>query len=174
MVLDVTDIFRICSERQREGRRVINAHIGTPSHSPPLSVRELLRNVGEVGRSYLPFEGMRETRERISRFARRFLGRDLDPDRIFVTNGGAQALTSVLMVLRRRKILLPAPGFTQYFDNARIMGLEFRTYDPTSEDIVGEVLRNLGSAGAVLINYPNNPTGYVQGNDAMEELWDEL
>jgi len=139
-----------------------------------LSVRELLRNVGEVGRSYLPFEGMRETRERISRFARRFLGRDLDPDRIFVTNGGAQALTSVLMVLRRRKILLPAPGFTQYFDNARIMGLEFRTYDPTSEDIVGEVLRNLGSAGAVLINYPNNPTGYVQGNDAMEELWDEL
>ncbi|MEM4477951.1 MAG: pyridoxal phosphate-dependent aminotransferase [Candidatus Korarchaeum sp.] len=174
MVLDVTDIFRICSEKQREGRKVINAHIGTPSHPPPASVKELLAKVGEVGHSYLPFEGMSETRERISRFARRFLSRDLEPERIFVTNGGAQALTSVLMVLRRRKILLPAPGFTQYFDNARMMGLDFRTYDPTSEDIVSEVLGRLGDAGVVLINYPNNPTGYVQGNDSMEGLWEEL
>lgn len=174
MVLDVTDIFRICSEKRREGKRVINAHIGTPSHLPPVSVKEMLVKLGEVGYSYLPFEGMPETRERISRFARMFLGRDLDPERIFVTNGGAQALTSVLIVLRRKKILLPAPGFTQYFDNARMMGLDFRTYDPTSEDIVGEVLSKLGDASVVLINYPNNPTGCVQDNDSMEELWEKL
>ncbi|MCS7102739.1 MAG: pyridoxal phosphate-dependent aminotransferase [Candidatus Korarchaeum sp.] len=174
MVLDVTDVFRMCSERQKEGRRVINAHIGTPSHSPPASVKDLLARIGEVGCSYLPFEGTIEARERISSFARRFLNRDLEPERIFVTNGGAQALTSVLMVLRRRKMLLPAPGFTQYFDNARIMGLDFRTYDPTAEDIVSEVLSKLGDASVVLINYPNNPTGCVQSNDAMEELWEEL
>ncbi len=174
MVLDVTDIFRICSAKQREGKRVINAHIGTPSHLPPASVRELLARIGEVGYAYLPFEGMRETREKISSFAEKFLGRDLDPERIFVTNGGAQALTSVLMVLGRRRVLLPAPGFTQYFDNARLMGLDFRTYDPTSGDIVSEVLSKLGDAGVVLINYPNNPTGYVQDNDSIEELWEEL
>ncbi len=173
-MLDVTDVFRICSERRREGRRVIDAHIGEPSHPPPVSVSGILRRIGDVGSRYMPFEGLRETRERISKFARDFLRRDIDPDEIFLTNGGAQALTSTLMVLRKRKILLPAPGFTQYFDNARIMDLSFSTYDPTAEELVDEVLGKLGDAGAVLINYPNNPTGFVPDNDVLMELWDEL
>lgn len=174
MALDVTDVFRICSEKQKRGERVINAHIGTPSHPPPIRVGELLAEIGDVGYSYVPFEGLHETRERIAEFAEKFLGRYFEPERIFVTNGGAQALTSTLMVLGRKKILLPAPGFTQYFDNARVMGFSFRTYDPTSHDIVSEVLNKLGDAGVVLVNYPNNPTGFVQGNDSMEELWEEL
>lgn len=174
MALDVTDVFRICSEKRKRGERVISAHIGTPSHPPPVKVGELLSRIGDVGLSYMPFEGLPETRERIAKFAQNFLGRSLEPERIFVTNGGAQALTSTLMVLGKRKILLPAPGFTQYFDNARIMGLSFRTYDPTAPDVVGEVLSKLDDAGAVLINYPNNPTGFVQDNDSMEQLWEEL
>jgi len=173
-LLDVTDVFRICSERRREGRRVIDAHIGEPSHPPPVRISEILRGIGDVGSKYMPFEGLRETRERISKFARDFLGRDIDPDGVFVTNGGAQALTSTLMVLRGRKVLLPAPGFTQYFDNARVMGLRFATYNSAAEDLVDEILGKLGDAAAVLINYPNNPTGFVPERDALMELWDEL
>lgn len=173
-MLDVTDVFRICSERRREGRRVIDAHIGEPSHSPPVRIRELLRGIGDVGSRYMPFEGLRETREKISRFARNFLGRDMDPDGIFLTNGGAQALTSTLMVLKEKRILLPAPGFTQYFDNTRIMGLSFATYNSASEKLVDEILGKLGEAGAVLINYPNNPTGFIPEDDVLMELWDEL
>jgi len=172
--LDVTDVFKICSEKEARGIRVINAHIGAPSHLPPIPISRLLKEIESTGLKYLPFEGLRVARERISEFARKFLGREMDPERIFVTNGGAQALTSTLLALRDRKVLLPAPGFTQYFDNARIMGLRFSTYNSTAEDIISEILSKLGDAGAVLINYPNNPTGYMPSNDSLYCLWEEL
>ncbi|MEM3371553.1 MAG: pyridoxal phosphate-dependent aminotransferase [Candidatus Korarchaeum sp.] len=176
-MLTIRDVFDSCRRREREGRRVIGAHIGEPSHEPPIPVSGALRDLGEVGRRYLPFVGIERTRESVSDFAARFLGRDLSEERIFLTNGGAQSLLiSALAALKLRKgrLLVPAPGFPQYFDHAVEFGYTVATYDPLSEDLVGEVLGKLYDVSAVLINYPNNPTGYVAPNSELRDLWAEL
>ncbi len=176
-MLTIRDVFEACRAKEREGRRVIGAHIGEPSHEPPIPISEALRGLGEIGRRYLPFIGVEEARESISEFAERFLGRNLDKERIFVTNGGAQSLlisTLAASKLRKGKILVPAPGFPQYFDHAMEFGYGIATYDPLSEDLVNEILEKLEDASAVLINYPNNPTGYVIPNSELRDLWAEL
>ena len=176
-MLTIRDVFNMCKAREREGKRVIGAHIGEPSHDPPLPVSEALKELGEVGRRYLPFVGTERARESIKEFADHFLGRDFDEERIFVTNGGAQSLlVSVLAAqkLRRGKVLVPSPGFPQYFEHALEFGYEVDTYDPLSNDLVNEVLSKAYGASAVIVNYPHNPTGYVAPNSELRDLWEEL
>jgi aspartate/methionine/tyrosine aminotransferase len=174
-MLTIRDVFDACRRKEGEGKRVINAHIGEPSHEPPVQLREL--RIGEMGRKYLPFVGTEAARESVSHFGSEFLGRDLEKDRIFITNGGAQSLlisTLVTSKIRRGRILVPAPGFPQYFEHASEFGYQISTYDPLAEDLVNEVTSKLEGVSGVLINYPNNPTGFVQPNSELRDLWDEL
>lgn len=176
-MLTIRDVFNVCKRREEEGRRVIGAHIGEPSHDPPIPVSEALKELGEIGRRYLPFVGVGEVRKSIREFAEDFLGRDLEEDRIFVTNGGAQSLLISELAahkLRGGKILVPAPGFPQYFDHASEFGYSVATYDPLAEDLVNEVISKSEGVSAVLINYPNNPTGCVAPNSELRDLWSEL
>ncbi len=154
---------------------MINAHIGAPSHDPPLPVSEVLSDMGEVGRDYLPFTGMDSTKEAISDYAKKFLMRDYDPSRVVITNGGVQALLIAFKAVSSRgKILVPKPGFVHYFDQPEEFNFPIDFYDPLSKDLVGEIEEKLDGVGAVLINYPNNPTGYSQDNSTLRKLWDLL
>ena len=176
-MLTIRDIFDACNRKAAQGRRVIGAHIGAPSHDPPLPVSEVLSAMGEVGRNYLPFTGMDEAKEAVVDFASRFLRRDYERDGVFMTNGGAQALlisTLAAWKLRKGKVLIPAPGFIQYFEHPSEFSYPVETYDPLAEDLVNEVVGRAEGAAAVLINYPNNPTGHVPPNSVLRDLWDEL
>lgn len=168
-------MFRICGEKESKGLRVINAHIGSPSHEPPIKVSYILRSIEKAGLEYLPFEGIDTTRRKVAEFSRRFLGRDMDWRRIFITNGGVQALSISFLALRNKKLLIPSPAFPQYFDQMSLLDINYDTYNSMSEDLVNEITSKLGSdVGAVLINYPNNPTGYMPDNSVLTDLWDEL
>ncbi|MDK2372685.1 MAG: pyridoxal phosphate-dependent aminotransferase [Candidatus Korarchaeota archaeon] len=176
-MLTIRDIFDACNRKAARGMRVIGAHIGAPSHDPPLPVSEVLSETGEVGRNYLPFTGMDEARDAVVDFASRFLRRDYERDRVFMTNGGAQALLISSLTswkLKKGKILIPAPGFIQYFEHPVEFSYPVETYNPLAEDLVNEVLGRIDGAGAVLINFPNNPTGHLPPNSALRDLWDEL
>jgi aspartate/methionine/tyrosine aminotransferase len=168
-------VFRICGEKESKGFRVINAHIGSPSHEPPIKISSILRSIEKAGSEYLPFEGMDATRKKVAEFSKRFLGRDMDWRRIFITNGGVQALSISFLALRNKKPLIPSPAFPQYFDQMSLLDINYDIYNSVSEDLVNEITGKLSSdIGAVLINYPNNPTGYVPDNSMLIDLWDEL
>ncbi len=176
-MLTIRDVFDACSRRAAEGARVIGAHIGAPSHDPPLPVGRVLSSMGEVGRRYLPFVGMEEARVAVADFASRFLGRDYQVEGVFMTNGGVQALLISSLAawkLKRGKLLVPAPGFIHYFEHPAEFPYPIETYDPLSGDLVNEVTSKVEGASAVLINFPNNPTGHVPSNSVLADLWDEL
>ncbi len=176
-MLSIRDVFDACNRKASMGYKVIGAHIGSPSHKPPVSISELLAEMGEVGLNYLPFTGMDEAKEAVSEFGRRFLNREYEKDRIFITNGGAQALFAAALSsykIRKGKMLVPAPGFVQYFSNSEEFSYPIKTYDSLAADLVNEVLSKAQDVSSVLINYPNNPTGYVPPNSVLRDLWDEL
>ncbi|MDK2384538.1 MAG: aminotransferase class I/II-fold pyridoxal phosphate-dependent enzyme, partial [Candidatus Korarchaeota archaeon] len=169
-MLTIRDIFDACNRKAAQGRRVIGAHIGAPSHEPPLPVSEVLSEMGEVGRSYLPFTGMDGAKEAVVDFASRFLRRDYERDGVFMTNGGAQALLISSLAawkLKKGKILIPAPGFIQYFEHPSEFSYPVAAYNPLAEDLVNEVLGRIDGVAAVLINFPNNPTGHLPPNSAL-------
>jgi len=168
-------VFRICEEKKLKGLRVIDAHIGSPSHEPPKKISSILRSIEKAGSEYLPFEGMDTTRMKVTEFSKKFLGRDMDWRRVFITNGGVQALSISFLALRNKKFLIPSPAFPQYFDQMSLHYIKYDTYNSMSEDLVNEIISKLSSdVGAVLINYPNNPTGYAPDNSVLTDLWDEL
>ncbi len=174
--ISIRDIFRRCEELRRKGFKTIDAHIGAPSHEPPIPVKKALEMIGDdTGRFYRPFVGIRELREEIARYMRRFIGFDASPDRVIVTGSGAHALFVTSLMFMGSKGLAPAPGFSHYYDQAELLGIRLKYYDPTSEDIVGEILGKLdGEVRFVIINYPHNPTGYYPEPDQLLTLYEEL
>ncbi len=172
-ILTIRDVYNICRERKSEGLRVVDAHIGAPSHPPPMPISTALRRIWDVGLDYLPYQGMASVRERVAEYIERFSGRKLEVDRIFLTNGGTHGLTTVLLALKGSEILLPAPGFPPYYYYSDFIEIRFRTYDPL-KGIRGVLEALTPKTRAVLINYPNNPTGYYPSSDELVDLWEKL
>jgi len=167
--------MRACIRLKKEGCRVIDAHIGAPSHEPPVPVAKALSELGEVGRDYAPFAGIDELREALSKFARAYIGIDVEPERIFVASSGSHAMLVSVLGFRGKRGLYPAPGFPIYFIQTDLLGIKCDTYDPTAPDLISEVLSKVREDTAfVVLNYPHNPTGYYPEKGVIEELYEEL
>ncbi len=181
----IRDIFSRCRRLKEDGKRVVDAHIGAPSHAPPISVEELLANICEAGsryvkgfspgRDYTPFPGLDVVREAAAEFASRFLGVSYSPERTVITASGAHGCFIAFSLFKGREVLIPKPGFPLYYTQAELAGVKQRYYNPIAEDIVEEILAKIASeTAAVIVNYPNNPTGWVPSSRRLEELWSEL
>ncbi len=182
--LSIRDVMARCRVLASSGRRVVNAHIGAPSHDPPVDPADLLSRMEDlaaeyglegVGRRYTDFRGVERVREAAADYARRFFGRSGDPDRVVMTASGAHALFVVFSTLMGSEILVPRPGFALYYPQMERAGVVPRFYDPTAGDLRSEILGALGrSTGAVLINYPHNPTGHQPPAGELSSLWEDL
>jgi len=174
-VMSIRDVFARCDELRSQGKVVVDAHIGAPSHDPPLPVEDILSRARGIGRSYTPFVGTRETRSAAAEFAAWTLRVPEDPGRVIITASGAHACFVSLALFRGEKVLLPKPGFPLYYPQAELAGVRYDTYDPLAEDITAEILSRLtADVRAVLLNFPNNPTGHSPPTRQIEELWEEL
>ncbi len=172
----IRDIFDRCNELKRRGFRVIDAHIGAPSHKPPIPVKEALRRVNsDIGDTYKPFVGLPQLRYALAEYIEKYLGVDADPEKVIVTGSGAHALFITFLMFSGGRGLVPELGFPHYFNQARLCGVELDYYNPVSEDIVGEVMGKLRETTKfVLVNYPHNPTGYYPRPKDLETLYEKL
>lgn len=164
-----------CSKLRKLGFRVVDAHIGAPSHEPPISIKETLDALSDGGREYLPFVGIEELRHEIAHFIEMWRGKVAETSKVIVTSSAVHALYITLKMFSGFKVLIPKPYFPHYFEQAEITGVKPIFYNPTARDIVSEVVSKLdGNTKAVLINYPHNPTGYYPSSKELKELEDEL
>lgn len=177
--LGIRDVFNICASLRSKGKKVVDAHIGAPSHDPPVplkkAVEEAMNRISDIGTSYKPFLGMAELREEIAKFHKRYLGQEVGPDQIFVTCGGAHALYLALKFFSGKKGLIPVPSFPHHFMQPETLGIKAVYYNPAAESLVEEVLAKLdGETSFVLVNYPHNPTGFYPNCDELLQLHEEL
>ena len=101
-----------------------------------------------------------------------FLGRalGLDPDMLFVGNGGSECI-NVLNHNLTGSLLLPVPAFNEYENNRLNAGLKIRHFG--LEEKSGfrvdpeKFIRAARSADAAVIISPNNPTGLALGKDEL-------
>ncbi|MEM3715512.1 MAG: pyridoxal phosphate-dependent aminotransferase, partial [Nitrososphaeria archaeon] len=164
-----------CSRLRKLGFSVVDAHIGAPSHEPPVLIKEVLSDLGDGGREYLPFVGISELRDAVAHFIEMWRNETAESSKVIVTSSAVHALYVTFKMFSGFKMLLPKPYFPHYFEQSEITGVKYTFYNPTAYDITSEIVSKLDDdTKAVLINYPHNPTGYYPPSEQLKELEDEL
>lgn len=157
-------------------RDVVDMVSGEPDWSPPEAVRTGLeayarRSVDEF--QYGPSEGLSALRAEIAG------RRGVDREAIIVTNGAGEAnylaLAAALEHASGREVVAVDPVYPYYPAKTRLLGGTPRLVEttPDSGPPVADIVREIhAETAAIILNTPNNPTGMVYPQDALERIAD--
>ena len=153
---------------ERRGERVIHLEIGEPDFDTPRNVKEAgKRALDEGWTHYTSPAGILELREAIADRIRETRGVEVDPSKEVVVMPGAKPciFASILALIDPGdEVLIPSPGYPIYESVVRFVGAK-PVLIPLKEERefrldLEELKEKIGDrAKALIINYPNNPTG---------------
>ncbi|ESP89904.1 pyridoxal phosphate-dependent aminotransferase [Candidatus Halobonum tyrrellensis] len=155
---------------------VIDMVSGNPDWEPPAALRDGLREYADADPAdfqYPPSEGLVDLRAEIAD------RRNVDPERVVVTNGTGEANYLAMAGALDRdagdEVLLTDPVYPYYPGKASMLGAE-TTLVPTERDgsLDPERFREAASddTALIVVNTPNNPTGTVYDRETMRALAD--
>lgn len=163
----------------REG--VISLGVGEPDFVTPWHICEAGIHSLEIGHTnYSSNAGLLELREEISRFIQKNTNQYYDPvTEIVVTVGGSEAIDLALRAILEpnEEVIVIDPSFVSYAPLATLAGgipVRLSTtvenqFKPRIEDLEALVGPN---TKAVIINYPNNPTGAALSRTDIDVIAD--
>jgi aspartate aminotransferase len=159
--------------------KVFDFSLGNPNVPPPAIVREKLIDLAqseEPGKhGYMASAGLLSTRSAISAYFCEEFCISLAHDNVVVTCGAAGGLNIIFKALLDSgdEVLCPAPYFVEYGFYADNHGGVLKSV-PTLPDFhlnLELIEKGIGpQTKIVLINSPNNPTGQVYPEEAIERL----
>lgn len=158
---------------------VISLGVGEPDFVTPWSIRESCVYGLEQGyTSYTANRGLLELREEICALQKRNFNIDYDPKtNVLVTVGVSEALDIAMRAILtpRDEILIPEPCYVSYKACASLAGavpvavpakIE-NNFSITPADLEAHVTNK---TKALLIGYPNNPTGAILTKDQLMDI----
>ena len=148
--------------------------------SPEIAVDAAVTALRSGDHFYQPNSGRPALRQAIADYSRRVYGIDLDLARITVTASGMQglALAAQAIVGHGDDVVVVGPAWPNISGSFQIAGAEVRVVSLRPKDgrwylDVDQLLSALSPATrAVVVNSPNNPTGWVMGRTAQQALLD--
>jgi len=139
--------------------------------------RDLLPERGHT--HYTPNLGTIELRVEVARYLHRRFGLEYDPEsEVLITIGASEAIDSVLRVILEPGdgVLIPEPCFVAYQPCTVMAGgraIPVPTRVEQQFQVQPEALAAADDgARALLINYPNNPTGATISREGMQRVVD--
>jgi aminotransferase len=158
----------------------ISLGIGEPDFVTPWRVREAAIFSLERGHThYTPNRGTLELRQEVARYLQRRFALEYSPDtELLITIGASEAIDSALRVILEPEdgVLIPEPCFVAYRPCTVMAGgraIPVPTYVEQQFQVQPEMLTQVDDgARAMLINYPNNPTGAVISPEGMQRVVD--
>jgi aminotransferase len=146
-------LSRVAAAAAEDGVPLVDLGRGNPEVGPPAHVVEALARSAarpEV-HGYAPFRGLPELKEAVAQRYSDVYRVELDPLReVAVIPGTKSALMefAAVAVERGETILLPDPGYPDYFSAAALAGARPASFDGFEGP----------GAAALYLNYPSNPT----------------
>ena len=155
---------------------VISLGIGEPDFTSPASIRAAGVRSLEAGKTaYTSNHGIFELREQISVYIKRLYGVEYDPaTEVLITVGVSEgmylAMTAIIDV--GDEVIIPEPAYVSYAPEVVfadgcpvfIPTCAERGFQITPEEIEA---RMTPSTKAIMVGYPNNPTGAVLSRESM-------
>ena len=177
--MDIKDISRatirqcvnVTQELERiSGEKFVHLEFGVPGIKATqfgVDMQKLALDAG-IAAVYPPTGGIPEFKWNASAFIKAFVGIDVFPDCVIPTVGSMQGCFNLLMECSqlhegRNAVVYIGPGFPSHFLQAKILGLEARTFDiydfrgeklgPKIEELMAD-----GKVCAIVYSNPNNPS----------------
>jgi aspartate aminotransferase len=158
------------------GRDVISMAVGEPDFPAPELVQaaavEKVRS-GDV--RYTPAAGTPSLRKAVAEHLSATRGTPYTADEVTICHSAKHALSGAILALVEDgdEVLIPLPAWASYFDLVRVAGGKPVLVDPDRRDGVRPDLAALARAvtprtRALMINSPNNPSGYVYTPEEIE------
>ena len=158
---------------------VISLTVGEPDFVTPWGIRaESIRSLEHGHTHYTSNSGLLELRRQIAAYQKRRFGLSYDPEReILVTVGGSEAIDLAFRALLRPgdEVVVHEPCFVCYAPLVRLAGGEPVIVETKAEDEFRLTAAELERAitpktKAVVLSFPNNPTGAVMEKEHLEAI----
>ena len=171
----IRKFFDILEEMQD----VVSLTVGQPDFDTPWHIREAgIRSLEEVRTYYTSNSGTVELRREISAYQKRRFGLEYDPkNEIIVTVGGSEAIDLALRAVVNigDEVIVPEPCFVCYSPLVTLAGGAPVTINLRAENDFRLTAAELEAAitpktKAVVLAFPNNPTGAVLDGNDLENL----
>jgi aminotransferase len=156
-------LARVAAAAAQEGEQLVDLGRGNPEVGPPEHVvRALAESAARPDvHGYAPFAGLPELKEAIAARYREVYGVNVDPAReVAVLPGIKTGLMEFALsaVERGGTILLPDPGYPDYFSAVAFAGAIHASFDGFDT-----------AADALYLNFPSNPTAATAPDGLFEE-----
>jgi len=158
------------------GRDVISMAVGEPDFPAPALVQAAaVEKVKSGDVRYTPAAGTPSLRKAVAEHVSSTRGTPYTSDEITICHSAKHALSGAIFALIQEddEVLVPLPAWASYFDLVRVAGGKPVLVPPDRRDGVRPDLAGLAHAvtpktRAVMINSPNNPSGYVFSREEIE------
>lgn len=162
----------------RETEGAISLGVGEPDFVTPWRVRSAA--ITSLQRGYTQYTGNRglpKLLELVSRYLDERFGLRYDPKNIIITVGGSEAIDLALRacVERGEEVLVPDPAYVSYaplitMSDGVPVAVECREEDAfiVRADAIEKAVS--AKTKAIILTYPNNPTGAVMTKEQLEEI----
>ena len=170
-------VIRKLFELVLTAKNAISFGIGQPDFQTPTNILEAIKKACDEKKTmYAPATGIPQLREAAAEKFRKENGMDwVQAKNIMITNGGSQALQFSYAVLLNPgdEVIINSPDFLSYyylteFNQAKIV--EVKKNPDFSYDIDGIKKAITSKTKFIILNSPNNPTGYVASRKELKEI----
>ncbi|RXY82959.1 N-acetyl-L,L-diaminopimelate aminotransferase, partial [Salmonella sp. 3DZ2-4SM] len=122
--------------------------------------------------------GLPELRKIVAQYYKNRFNASFETDEILITNGASEALDTTLRGILEHgdEVLIPSPVYAGYVPLIELLGAKPIYIDTTQTGlkITPELVKShiTDKTKAILLNYPNNPTGITLNKQEVEALVD--
>ncbi|MDI6810615.1 MAG: pyridoxal phosphate-dependent aminotransferase [archaeon] len=165
----------LAKQLQEEGKDVLNFSLGEPDFKTPDHICEAAKKALDLGYThYTSSAGIMELREEIAKKIREENKVDVKAEDVIVTTGGKQAIYEVMMSVldEEDEVILLDPAWVTFEAAVRIAGGKPKWVKRVEKGVKYESLESAVSEKTkmIIINSPNNPVGYVLGENELKEI----
>lgn len=176
------EIYALALEQERAGKRIIHMEIGRPDFDTPKRIKDSAIRALEAGDvHYTEPRGQLGLRQAIAKSAKQTVGNDYDPlTEVLVTIGASEALDLIWRAFLEEdeEVLIPSPYYGAYTFQLDYSDKRYITVPILNER--GDVKYDMEvfkekltpKTKMILINSPNNPTGYVMSDEEIQAVAD--
>nr|AIA15323.1 Aminotransferase class I and II [uncultured bacterium] len=160
---------------------VVSLGIGEPDFVTPDPIRDAgIASIQSGFTAYTSNSGMQELREELAAHLDRLYGVRYNPnDELLITVGVSEAMQNAMLALidPGDEVIIPEPCFVAYGPSVVLAGgtaVPVATYVENAFQVTGAEIEAAVTprTKAILIGYPNNPTGAVMSRERLLEVAD--
>ncbi len=175
------EIFVKANKLEAAGNRVIHMEMGRPDFDSPDFAKEAVKVALDKQKvHYVDINGIEELRIAIAEREKRKFGIEFDyQNEISVTAGAAEAIQAIMLAYLDPgdEVVVSSPFFSAYYEQALIANVNLVEVPVKMEHNWALRIEDLEAAISpktkiLLINSPNNPTGYVLSKENLAEIAD--